>query len=33
MALNWLALKPANKDFGGLRQLDVAPGKALWKAP
>jgi LCP family protein required for cell wall assembly len=28
-----LALKPANKDFGGLRQLDVAPGKALWKAP
>ena len=28
-----LALKPANKDVGGLRQLDVAPGKALWKAP
>jgi len=28
-----LALKPANKEFGGLRQLDVAPGKALWKAP
>ena len=28
-----LALKPANKDFGGLRQLDVSPGKALWKAP
>ena len=28
-----LSLKPANKDFGGLRQLDVAPGKALWKAP
>jgi anionic cell wall polymer biosynthesis LytR-Cps2A-Psr (LCP) family protein len=28
-----LSLKPANKDFGGLRQLDVPPGKALWKAP
>ena len=28
-----LPLKPANKDFGGLRQLDVPPGKALWKAP
>lgn len=28
-----LSLKPANKDFGGLRQLDVPPGNALWKAP
>jgi len=28
-----LPLKPANKEFGGLRQLDVPPGKALWKAP
>jgi LCP family protein required for cell wall assembly len=28
-----LLLKPANKDFGGLRQLDVPPGKGLWKAP
>ena len=28
-----LPLMPANKDFGGLRQLDVPPGKALWKAP
>ncbi|MCX5957294.1 MAG: LCP family protein [Cyanobacteria bacterium] len=28
-----LPLKPANKDFGGLRQLDVPPDKALWKTP
>jgi LCP family protein required for cell wall assembly len=28
-----LPLKPANKEFGGLRQLDIPTGKALWKAP
>jgi len=28
-----LPLKPANKDFDGLRQLDIPPGTALWKAP
>jgi hypothetical protein len=28
-----LPLKPANKEFGGLRQLEIPTGKALWKAP
>lgn len=28
-----LPLKPANKDFGGLRQLDAPAGKTLWKEP
>ena len=28
-----LPLQPANKNFGGLRQLDIPAGKPLWKAP
>jgi anionic cell wall polymer biosynthesis LytR-Cps2A-Psr (LCP) family protein len=28
-----LPLKPANKDFDGLRQLDAPAGKTLWKEP